>query len=337
MKDIRTMKHTTKCSALLATAMALPSFAWAACDGGTVTRNMPFAGTVIVKQNGAVGEVLRGAPVSDNAFVALCSPNQEATFSGRWVLPAGWSVSNDVLQTNLAGLGITVHISDSNITGAERTGIFNNKRTIAPDEGVDAAIYRGIYDQSTYTIRLVRTAPSLAFGPVTLGNFYEMFTDGDTMRQIRRMYINGLTLTAASCSVRAGDLNQTIALGTHAAGTLVRDGHSPWVDFSITSEDCDTSQMADARYTFTAPGAQGDAGLFDARQAGSGQSMGLGVQIEAVPAGGAVAVTPNQPVVVPSLPGGDAYAFRARLKTVGGATPRPGMIHTPIQVNVDFM
>lgn len=334
-----TRKYTT---GVLLVAMAMPSLAWAACTRGSPPIPMPWTGELIVKQNGAVGEVLRpGTGVGDGQLMTLCVPNAEATFSGRWNVPPGWSLdsssSGEILQTNLAGVGITVHISSSNITGAERRGSFDSTRTISASEGVAAGGYRAIYDQSTYTISLVRTASELGFGELSMNTFYYMYTDAAPTDIIRQMYVNGLRVTAAACSVRAGDLNQVVDLGRRMLTDVIREGSSPWVNFSITSEDCHTAQLADARYTFTAPAAPGAAELFEAINVVPGQALGLGLEIQALPAGGAVAVVPNLDVVVPSLSAGQNYEFRARMRTLSGVLPVAGRMQTPIQVNVDFM
>lgn len=335
------MIRKNKASVLLL-ALSMPSLAWASCTRATGPIPMPWVGEVIVKQNGVIGELLRpSAPVTDNKLATLCVPNQQATFSGRWNTPAGWrlitSPNGDVMQTNLAGVGITMHISDSNITGAERRSSFDNTRTISASEGLPANGRRAIYDNSTYTISLVRTANALTFGDVSLNTFYYLYTDGQTNQFFRQLYINGLKVVAAACSVKAGDLNQTVDLGSRLVSDVIRDGYSPWVDFSITSEDCDTAQLSDARFTFTAPAAAGNAGLFEAKSAVAGRALGIGLELQAVPASGAVAVTPNARVTVPSLSNGDTYEFRARMRTLSGVRPLPGRLQTPIQVNVDFM
>lgn len=307
--------------------MALP--AMAACEvEATVTH--PVSGNHIIAQNGSINaQIALGSVTGEGTTVLRCEELKDAVFQAGYYTPSGWTKlpGGSSLQTNIPGIGVRIMYrkgDDGDTAGKQYPYSITKPMPASPVTGKVS-----IKDNGETVVQFFRTAARTNGGKIDDVDIGAQWSG--VKSAYRLIKIQGVTLSLAACSIDAGDSDKVVVLGDHKSSDITRDGATDWRSFTLTSTDCDLSQMSDAKFTFSGT-ASTDPGLF----AVSGGAKGIGIELWTDGDATDTQVIPGMPLTRTALAGGETYGFRARYKRLAGQPVEAGRADAVVNLNVSF-
>lgn len=271
---------------------------------------------IVVKQNIRPGEFITSYPQSGNGqIMAACSNRTVVDSRYIGLVPSGYP---DVYKTSVEGLGIKLEWAPAS----------GGSNVYPHNEALDQPGRYNIVNSGLLTYSFYRIDGDFTGGAIGAGGIVDVAETFADATRISRVRLDNVRFTLATCAITAGSLNQRVDLRTVSSRSFGSDGGSPWKTFDLESDNCDTSQFANATFSFTGTTVPGVPELFQV----SGGGGGVGVQLGQP---GGAEIVPGDDVVLPTQTAGGKYAFQARYKRIAGPLVG-GEATASVVVHVDY-